>query len=111
MGSEIYQKIYGIVKQIPCGHVATYGQIAMLAGIPGHARQVGYAMYALPDDSDVPWHRVINAKGEVSIRSDPFFADIQRHLLEAEGITFDEKNRIPLKQYLWQRIIPIYTDP
>jgi len=102
MSSEIYQNIYSIVKQIPCGRVATYGQIALLAGIPGHARQVGYAMHALPDDSEVPWHRVVNAKGEISIRSEPLYADIQRHLLEAEGISFDNHNRILLDRYQWK---------
>jgi len=97
MSSEIYQKIYSIVKQVPCGRVATYGQIALLAGILRYARQAGYAMHALPDNSDVPWHRVINAKGEISIRSDPFYTNIQRHLLEAEGIFFNQNNKIPLE--------------
>jgi len=68
---------------------------------PGHARQVGYALHALPDDSDVPWHRVINAKGEISIRSEPLFAHIQRQLLEAEGIRFNENGKIPLSKYRW----------
>ena len=102
MSSEIYPNIYSIVKQIPCGRVATYGQIALLAGIPGHARQVGYAMHALSDNSSVPWHRVINAKGEISIHSEPLYADIQRHLLEAEEISFDNHNRIPLDRYQWK---------
>ena len=102
MRSILYQNIYTIVVQIPSGYVATYGQIAMLAGIPSHARQVGYAMHALPDDSDVPWHRVVNARGEISIRSDPFYANIQRHLLDAEGVTFNKNYRIPLERYLWQ---------
>ncbi|MBN2600658.1 MAG: MGMT family protein [Candidatus Marinimicrobia bacterium] len=102
MRSILYQKIYNIVKHIPFGHVATYGQIAVLAGIPGNARQVGYAMHALPDDSDVPWHRVVNARGEISIRSDPFYANIQRHLLNAEGVTFNKNGRISLEHFLWQ---------
>jgi len=101
MSSEFYENIYNIVRQIPSGHVATYGRIAALAGIPGHARQVGYALHALPDDSDVPWHRVINAKGEISIRSEPLFAHIQRQLLEAEGIRFNENGKIPLSKYRW----------
>ena len=101
MSSEIYQNIYSVVKQIPRSRVATYGQTASLAGIPGHARQVGYAMHALPDNSDVPWHRVINAKGEISIRANPLYADIQCHLLEAEGISFNNHNRITLEHYLW----------
>jgi len=110
MRSILYQKIYTIVEQIPSGYVATYGQIAVLAGIPGHARQVGYAMHALPDNSDVPWHRVVNTKGEISIRSDPLYADIQRHLLEAEGIIFDNNSRILLKNYLWKTESSISMD-
>jgi len=103
MISILYQKIYTIVEHIPSGYVATYGQIAMLAGIPSHARQVGYAMHALPNDSDVPWHRVVNARGEISIRSDPFYADIQRHLLEAEEICFNTDEIINLNVYQWLR--------
>ena len=102
MALSTYQNIYSIVKQIPCGRVATYGQIALLAGIPGHARQVGYAMHALSDNSSVPWHRVINAKGEISIRSDPLYTDIQRHLLEAEGVIFDKNNIISLMHFMWK---------
>ena len=62
--ADSYQRIYEAVKRIPRGRVATYGQIATLAGLDGHARQVGYALHSLPDGSDIPWHRVINAKGE-----------------------------------------------
>ncbi|HDP69160.1 MAG TPA: MGMT family protein [Candidatus Marinimicrobia bacterium] len=101
MSSELYHNIYAVVKSIPFGKIATYGQIAALAGLPGRARQVGYALHALPDSSDIPWHRVINAKGEISIRSDPLYADIQRHLLESEGVVFNSQNRIPLPDYLW----------
>ena len=62
--SDAYSRIYGVVREIPEGRVATYGQVAALAGPPGHARQVGYALHAINDDG-VPWHRVINAKGEI----------------------------------------------
>jgi methylated-DNA-protein-cysteine methyltransferase-like protein len=74
--------------------VASYGQIAELAGLDGHARQVGYALHALPPDSGVPWHRVVNAKGEISPRSAGDSHELQRMLLEAEGVEFDEKGRI-----------------
>jgi len=60
-----YDQIYAIVRQIPCGQVATYGQVAELANLPGQARLVGYALFRVPSD-EIPWHRVINAKGEVS---------------------------------------------
>lgn len=96
-----YQRIYAIVRQVPCGYVATYGQIAILAGLNGHARQVGYALNTLADGHDVPWHRIINAKGEISKRADPIYEDIQRELLEQEGIVFSANGRIALKDYQW----------
>lgn len=67
--------------------------------------RLGYAMHALPDDSEVPWHRVVNANGEISIRSEPLFADIQRKLLEAEGIEFNQHNRIDLKTDQWNPLL------
>jgi methylated-DNA-protein-cysteine methyltransferase-like protein len=85
---------------VPRGRVATYGQIAALAGIP-NPRQVGYALHALRGD-DVPWHRVINGRGEVSERSQPGCGDEQRLLLEAEGIRFDENRRVSLDRYGWK---------
>jgi methylated-DNA-protein-cysteine methyltransferase-like protein len=96
-----YQRIYAIVALIPGGRVATYGQVASLAGLAGHARQVGYALSSLRDDS-IPWHRVINARGEISTRTDGSPADeIQRLRLECEGIVFDSHGRIPLDRYRW----------
>ncbi len=101
MGNS-YQRIYAIVRQIPAGRVATYGQIARLAGLAGQARQVGYALSALADGQDVPWHRVINAKGEISRRSEPFFEGLQQDLLEREGVVFGENKRISLPRYQWK---------
>ena len=101
--SNTYERIYAIVKQIPEGRVATYGQIARLAGLGGQARQVGYALNALPDDQDVPWHRVINARGEISKRSLPVYEQVQRELLEQEGIEFGTDARISLRRYRWTR--------
>lgn len=97
--SSSYDEIYTQVRRIPSGKVATYGQIADLAGRPKHARQVGYALHALGDDSDVPWHRVINARGEISLRSVDG-KTIQRVLLEAEGVTFVD-GRIALASFRW----------
>lgn len=98
-----YDSIYQVVRRIPVGRVATYGQVANLAGYPRHARQVGYALSALRDDSNpVPWHRVVNAKGAVSIRSIPGYEDYQRLLLEEEGIVFNDDGRISLAQYRWR---------
>ncbi len=96
-----YQRIYAVARQIPEGCVATYGQIAALAGLPGHARQVGYALHALPQGSGIPWQRIINARGEVSPRSEAGYEHYQRHLLEEEGVVFDAKGRVRLKTYRW----------
>lgn len=86
-------RIYAVVRRIPRGTVATYGQVAERAGYPGHARQVGYALHALPPGTTVPWHRVINARGEVSARADGEVLT-QRLLLEREGVRFDARGRV-----------------
>ncbi len=97
-----YPRYYDVVRRIPSGRVATYGQVAAEAGLPGRARQVGYAMAALPNGSDVPWHRVVNARGEVSRRSGgTAFEQIQRVLLEAEGVRFNAHHRIDLNAFRW----------
>ena len=100
--SSNYDKIYAVVRRIPAGTVATYGQVARIAGLPGHARQVGYALHALGDGTDVPWQRVISAKGEVSPRAEPDWALYQRQLLEEEGVVFDEGGRVDLSEVRWQ---------
>jgi methylated-DNA-protein-cysteine methyltransferase-like protein len=97
-----YQLIYRLVRRIPRGKVATYGQIAVLAGIPRQPRQVGYALYALPGGSNVPWQRVINARGEVSQRSTPGYEGMQRAALESEGVVFDRRGRVDLTRYQWR---------
>ena len=99
---ESYERIYAVVRQIPKGRVATYGQVAALAGLPGHARQVGYALHALAEGSTVPWHRVINAKGEVSLRVEAGWDNFQRHLLEEEGVVFDNRGRVDLERERWE---------
>jgi methylated-DNA-protein-cysteine methyltransferase related protein len=101
--SSRYQAIYSVVLRIPEGRVATYGQVARLAGMPGLARLVGYALSALKGQIPVPWHRVVNAQGRISSRSDGSSADLEQRLrLESEGVCFDERGRIPLDQFLWQ---------
>jgi methylated-DNA-protein-cysteine methyltransferase related protein len=101
--SSSYPTIYNVVCQIPCGKVATYGQVADLAQLPGRARLVGYALYRVAPDSDIPWHRVINAKGEISESPVRYGSDyLQRSLLEAEGIAFDAKGKIDLRIYRWK---------
>ena len=83
--------------------MSTYGQVAELAGLPGHARQVGYALHALPTGTGIPWHRVINARGEVSRRKVPGPELSQRMLLEREGVRFDAKGRVDLLRCGWRR--------
>ena len=101
MGSSSYQRIYAVVRRIPEGRVATYGQVASLAGLAGHARQVGYALHALPDGTAIPWHRVVNAKGGISLRSMPGGELVQRGLLQREGIPLDPRGRVPLARMRW----------
>lgn len=97
-----YAQIYQFVLQIPRGRVATYGQIAKLAGLPNGARSVGYALSALGENSLVPWHRVVNAVGEVSQRSaGDSMENIQRIRLEREGVVFDASGRIRLSEFRW----------
>ncbi len=100
--SPTYRKIYAVVRRVPPGRVATYGQIASLADLPGRARQVGYALHSLPRDHDVPWQRIINSKGEVSPRSAPGWDNVQRSLLEQEGVVFDARGRVDLARYRWE---------
>ena len=102
MGSNSYQRIYAVVRRIPEGRVATYGQVASLAGLAGHARQVGYALHALPKGTAIPWHRVVNADGEISLRSMPGGELVQRGLLEREGIRLDPRGRVPLARVRWR---------
>jgi methylated-DNA-protein-cysteine methyltransferase-like protein len=91
-----------VVRRIPRGRVATYGQVAELAGLEGHARQVGYALHALKSESGIPWHRVINARGKISARSGSDWGELQRLLLEGEGIKFDLGGRVYLARYRWR---------
>ena len=97
-----YARIYAVVRRVPRGRVATYGQVAALAGLGGHARQVGYALHALAADSTLPWQRVVNARGEISPRRMPGWDGLQRALLEREGIVFDARSRIDLDRQRWR---------
>src|SRR5689334_2449571 len=97
-----FQRIYSTVRRIPLGRVATYGQIAKVAGFPGRARQVGYALAALPNGSTVPWHRVINAQGRLSLeRTVAGGGVVQRQRLEREGVVF-EGSRVSLQRFGWK---------
>ncbi|MEO0804003.1 MAG: MGMT family protein [Cyanobacteria bacterium J06642_2] len=100
--TSLYERIYQVVRQIPVGRVATYGQVATVAGLPGHARQVGYALYRVVPEAGVPWQRVVNAKGGIS-RSPLRYGsdDLQYELLKAEGIEFRANDTIDLQIYGW----------
>jgi methylated-DNA-protein-cysteine methyltransferase-like protein len=100
LSDGLHERIHRVVSRIPRGRVVTYGQIARLAGMRGQARLVGYAMHALPAGTRVPWQRVVNAQGAISLTGKD--AMRQRKLLEAEGVRFDKRGRIDLDRYLWQ---------
>jgi methylated-DNA-protein-cysteine methyltransferase-like protein len=99
--SRHYARIFSVVRAIPRGTVATYGQVAEMAGLPGHARQVGYALAAYDGDEALPWQRVVNAQGRVSPRADPESEEVQRDLLRAEGVVFDSTGRLDLERFRW----------
>ena len=97
------QRVYAVVAQIPRGQLATYGQIAELVGVWGAARQVGWALRRLPLPSEIPWQRVVNAKGQISFNPSREGSDwIQRELLLAEGIPVDAAGQLPLAQHRWR---------
>jgi len=97
-----HDRIYNVVRRIPRGRVATYGQVAALAGFSRQPRLVGYALHALTTGTRIPWHRVINARGMVSIRSDGSASLSQRLLLEREGVQFDARQRVSLERFGWR---------
>lgn len=104
-GSPLYRAIWRAVSRIPRGRVATYGQIAALAGRAGQPRLAGYALRSTPEGSRIPWHRVVNAQGRISTRAPSIVGgegSLQRALLEAEGVVFDRTGRIDLNRYLWK---------
>ena len=97
-----HERVYQTVRGVPAGFVTTYGDVATILGSPRVARHVGWALAALVDtETDVPWHRVINAKGRISFKGQTFRAEHQRQRLEREGIGFDEAGQIDLKRHRW----------
>jgi methylated-DNA-protein-cysteine methyltransferase related protein len=97
-GAGYHESVYSLVRMIPPGRVATYGQIAAVLG-RGTPRMVGYAMAAVPHGSDVPWHRVINSTGRTSLTGEG--AEVQLALLEREGVVFGKDGRVNLGLFLW----------
>lgn len=101
VASDFYSAIYDMVRRIPAGRATTYGHIAALCGKPRGARAVGWALHALPDGTDVPWHRVINRSGGISISKVGLPPELQRALLEAEGVEFEPDGHVDLKRWGW----------
>ncbi|HET7321641.1 MAG TPA: MGMT family protein [Longimicrobiaceae bacterium] len=98
-----HNRIYEAVRRIPEGCVLTYGEVAVLAGLTGQARLVGYALHALPSHTTVPWQRVVNARGGISMgRAYPGGELVQRQRLEEEGVEFDANGRISLERFRWR---------
>lgn len=103
---SFYEAVYRLVRDIPLRRVMTYGQIATILGSPRAARAVGYAMLASDGRDDVPWHRVINAQGGISIGGAPERPIAQRKLLEGEGVVFDDSDTCDLAEYRWEPANP-----
>ena len=102
-GDKAVEAICAVIRRIPKGWVATYGQVATMAGMPRRARLVGRVLQRLESGTKIPWHRVVNAKGEVSYSLSRNGGDIlQRRLLEKEGIEFDASNRLDLERCRWR---------
>ncbi|MBN2089041.1 MGMT family protein [candidate division KSB1 bacterium] len=97
--NSFFEQVYQLVASIPTGKVATYGQIATLLGHPRAAKMVGWALHQLPEHRALPWHRVINRNGGISFDLKNPVQPLQKHLLEAEGVIFDEYDRVNLKKY------------
>ena len=98
--ASFYEAVWALAKRIPSGRVVAYGQLAGWLGNPRAARAVGYAMFHVPDES-VPWQRVINARGEISVGGHLHRPELQRRLLEAEGVEFDGRGRVDFRRFGW----------
>ena len=97
---NVYKQIYNVIAQIPKGKVATYKQVAIKSGFGGHARMVGYALNRLPEDLNIPWHRVINSQGKISYAiSRNGHDDLQKQLLIEEGVNFSKDNVVNLDKF------------
>jgi methylated-DNA-protein-cysteine methyltransferase-like protein len=98
---EFYDRVVKFIKSIPTGRVATYGQIADYAGNSRAAREVAYILHSSSDKENLPWQRVINRKGQISLKPGRGY-ELQKKLLEDEGVVFEEGDRVDFKRYLWQ---------
>lgn len=101
MATSFFERVYRLVQQIPPGKVTSYGAIARMLDHPRAARTVGWALHSLPEGSDVPWHRVINSQGRISTDCQEHGPNLQRALLETEGIEFDERGYTDWDRFGW----------
>ena len=99
--ASFYERVYAFVRRVPRGKVVTYGQVALELGAPAAARAVGYALHNLPMGGDVPWWRVINVRGAISLKGRGPEADLQRRLLEREGLVFGADDCVDLRRFRW----------
>lgn len=104
---SFFEQVYAVVRRIPPGTVTSYGRVAQMLGRPNAARAVGYALSALKDDDDnkhgnVPWHRVVNSQGRISIKNREYSARQQATLLRDEGVVVSEDLHIDLEEFLWE---------
>jgi methylated-DNA-protein-cysteine methyltransferase-like protein len=113
MPISFFDRVYEMVRRIPPGRVASYGQIAGLCEHPRAARTVGWALHGMPDEladpahsQAIPWWRVINVAGRVSTGCLEHNASLQRVLLEAEGVTFGPDERVDMKRFQWEQWVP-----
>jgi methylated-DNA-protein-cysteine methyltransferase-like protein len=110
--SPFYERVYAIVRLIPKGKVTSYGRIADMLDATGAARQVGYAMSALKNRADhpryanIPWQRVVNRQGRISIKGSDQGRLYQAELLREEGVEVDHELKIDLNRYLWEGLLP-----
>ena len=115
IGPGFREQVYFVVQQVPAGYVTTYGDVASMLGSPRVARQVGFALSALPfHRGDVPWHRVINAKGSISFRGDDLRGERQKNLLLAEGVEVLEGGILPRfddRRYRYESLFFSEVDP
>lgn len=96
---QFLAQIFYVIDRIPEGSITTYGEVARMAGFPGYARHVGKALSRLPEGSKLPWHRVINSQGRISLQGDDLLR--QKEKLVAEGITVSPQGKVNLRQYRW----------
>lgn len=96
---QFLPQIFSVIHQIPIGKVTTYGEVAKMSGFPGYARQVGKALSQLPEGSRLPWHRVINSKGEISLQGNDMLR--QKAKLEQEGVEVSDGGKVKLNKYRW----------